>query len=91
MPSANQAKKRIAEQTSSVCLIREKVPAPCSVFEPDLVFQRLFEEFQRGKVARAQPEAFQIEHLHEGDEPEQRDGDQTSRERPRRIMTAPAR
>ena len=41
--------------------------------QADPVFQRLLEEFQRGQVAGAQTQAFQIEDLHERHQPEQRD------------------
>ena len=72
-PRANHAKYRTPSSTSSVCLISEKLPAPCSVFEADLVFQRLFEELQRRQVARAQPQAFQVQQLNERNDAQQRD------------------
>ena len=65
--------------TSSECLISEKGPAPCSVSRADLVFERFLEEFQRGQIARAQAQAFQVEQLHEGDQAQQRNGDEARR------------
>ena len=65
---------------SSVCLTSEKAPAPSSVFRPISVFQRLLEEFQRGQVAGAQAQAFQIEDLHERHQPKKRDDGQAGRD-----------
>ena len=72
-PSANQAKNRIASQTSSECLISEKIPAPCSVLSPIFSSSVSLKNFRRRQVARAQPQAFEIQHLHEGHDAQQRD------------------
>ncbi len=67
------------------------MPRPLRSSMPMLVFQRLLEEFERRQIARAQAQAFQIEHLHERHQPEQRDGDQRCAMTTAKIMTAPAR
>ena len=60
-PSANQAKQKTPSSTSSVCLMSENAAAPCFGLQPQPVFQRLLEELERGQVARAQPQAFQVQ------------------------------
>ncbi len=51
----------------------ENVPAPIFGLEAQLVFQSFLEEFERGQIARAQAQAFQVEKLDERDQPQQGD------------------
>ncbi len=66
--------------TSSVCLISEKAPRAILGLQAELVFQRLLEEFQRRQVARAQAQAFQVEHCTKVTSAEQRDREQVAQD-----------
>ena len=59
---------------------RKTSPRPFR-FHAEPVFQRVLEEFERRQIARAQAHAFEIEQLDEGDQHQQRDGEQGRQDR----------
>ena len=67
-PSANQAKNRMPSTDQQRVLDQRERAGALLGLEADPVFQRLLEELERGQIARAQAQAFQVQHLDEGDQ-----------------------